>query len=277
MLLYLCTSNIQENDHDAITKKEIQYSREMIKDLYEKVAELQTAMKKDKDIEENGSYSVKLAKSLSKNELPDDEVILVDKKDTLQGKIVSLTLDSSIGLYCYAEGTMKNGEGVFIPLEDDVFGSNCEIYIHLEDIISFCDLDPISGNCMVVYLWHLYKKMKAERTLGGFRFVNPFTISHMEKTSFSARTQALGDKLIWVCPNQLVVVPCDVGSISLFNVNLEKKCKKQPVWEILKVPRQPEKIIESGSISKQFRKEPYSTKEIEEVRAEWANCVLDYV
>ncbi|KAH6776910.1 hypothetical protein C2S52_007665 [Perilla frutescens var. hirtella] len=148
----------------------------------------------------------------------------------------------------------------------------------------------------------------------------------MAKTSLSARTQALGDRLIGICPNQLVVVPCNVGlhwiltvidpnkeviylldplenrirddswknvvdrSISLFNANLEKKGKKQPVWEILKAPRQPDskqcgfyvmrymkEIIESGSISKQFRKEPYSTKEIDEVRAEWADCVLDYV
>ncbi|KAH6764533.1 hypothetical protein C2S51_015782 [Perilla frutescens var. frutescens] len=217
---------------------------------------------------------------------------------------------------------MKNGEGVFIPLEDDVFGSNCEIYIHLEDIIPFCDLDPISGNCMVVYVWHLYKKMKAESTLSGFRFVNPFTISHMAKTSLSARTQALGDRLIGVCPNQLVVVPSNVGlhwiltvidpnkeivylldplgnrirknvvdrSITLFNANLGKKGRKQPVWEILKAPRQPDskqcgfyvmrymkEIIENGSISKQFRKESYSMKEIDEVRVEWANCVLDYV
>ncbi|KAH6805637.1 hypothetical protein C2S51_030468 [Perilla frutescens var. frutescens] len=83
---------------------------------------------------------------------------------------------------------------------------------------------------------------------------------------------------------------CRGQSISLFNANLEKKGKKQPVWEILKAPRQPDskqcefyvmrymkEIIESGSISKQFRKEPYSTKEIDEVRAEWADCVLDYV
>ncbi|KAH6781926.1 hypothetical protein C2S51_007219 [Perilla frutescens var. frutescens] len=295
-------------------KKEISASREMIKDLYEKIAELQTAMKKDRDNDEKSSCFVKWVKGYSKDEFLDEEVMLVEKQNALQGKIVSLKLDSSNGdivaygtviaiegvintligcelpnnctcvsideavtpnallpypipnvcdnvgdavgsqvpwpahlvevkekkhinkkieakqmvkkrlvksykslnsslkgLYCYAESAMKNGEGIFIPLDDDVFGNNCEIYIHLEDIIPFCDLDPISGNCMVAYIWHLFRKMREARTLGGFRFVNPFTISHMAKCSLSVRTQALGDRLNGVCLNQLVVVPCNIG------------------------------------------------------------------
>ncbi|KAH6828586.1 hypothetical protein C2S53_017370 [Perilla frutescens var. hirtella] len=230
---------VKHDDFELMeAKKEISMSREMIRDLYEKIAELQTTMKKDKDIEEKGSCSVKWVKSYSKDEFVDDEVMLgkivllkldssnshivaygtiiaedfdallpypisgvcdnvgdaigsqvpwpahlmeakekkhinekVEAKQIVKKRLVKSyeSLNSSLkGLYCYAEGAMKNGEGIFIPLEDDVFGSNCEIYIHLEDIIPFCDLDPISSNCMVVYVWYLYSKMGKARTLSGF-------------------------------------------------------------------------------------------------------------
>ncbi|KAH6782254.1 hypothetical protein C2S52_000867 [Perilla frutescens var. hirtella] len=50
----------------------------------------------------------------------------------------------------------------------------------------------------------------------------------------------LADRVHGVCANQLVIVPCNVGAINLFNASLGKKGKKQPTWEIIKAPRQPD-------------------------------------
>lgn len=52
------------------------------------------------------------------------------------------SLNSSLKpLCCYVEGAKKNGDRIYIALDGDVFGDQCEIYIHLEDILPFCELD----------------------------------------------------------------------------------------------------------------------------------------
>ncbi|KAH6785854.1 hypothetical protein C2S51_038309 [Perilla frutescens var. frutescens] len=234
-------------------------------------------------------------------------------------------------LYFYGKHALKDGEGISISVEDDVFGAKCQILVHLEDIVPFCDLEPISGNCIIVYIWHLYNKME-ENKLSRFQFVNPFTISYMPKSRLTERARVLADRLIGASINQLVLVPCNVGlhwiltiidpykevvflldplshrnrddtwknvvnrAISMFNANLGKKGKKQPTWEIIQAPRQPDskqcgfyvmrymretiegfESIDSRSLRSLFRKGEYSQKEIDEVRSEWADCLQDLI
>lgn len=76
----------------------------------------------------------------------------IDKKKMIKRYA---TLPSSLkALYCCVERSYKDGQGILLPLDVDVFGSTCDIFIHLEDITPFCELDPISGNCIVGYIWY---------------------------------------------------------------------------------------------------------------------------
>ncbi|XP_057802767.1 uncharacterized protein LOC131018047 [Salvia miltiorrhiza] len=86
-------------------------------------------------------------------------------------------------------------------------------------------------------------------------------------------------------------------ALRLFNMEKRKKGKKKPDWTILKVPKQPdltqcgfyvmkymrEIVINShpwtiGSLQSLFNAhEKYSNEEIDVVRAEWADCVQEYI
>lgn len=45
-------------------------------------------------------------------------------------------------------------KGVHIPLDNDVFDVDLEIWILLQpDVIPFCNLAPITGNCILTYIW----------------------------------------------------------------------------------------------------------------------------
>ncbi|KAH6770844.1 hypothetical protein C2S52_015647 [Perilla frutescens var. hirtella] len=129
-------------------------------------------------------------------------------------------------LYCYSETIFENGRGIRFELSDDVFGSSLEIFIHFEDILPFCDLDPISENCVVAYIWHLYGKLKEKNHLARFTFVNPFSISYVPGSDRDEQARCLADRLANVSPKQLVLVPCNVGAINMFNANKGKKAKK---------------------------------------------------
>ncbi|KAH6806849.1 hypothetical protein C2S51_027957 [Perilla frutescens var. frutescens] len=199
-------------------------------------------------------------------------------------KDVALTMGSTSAslpgplkvLRFYAENKLNDGSGILIVLDNDVFGNECKIYVHREDIIPFCDLEPISGNCIVVYIWHLYNKTKKENTIRRFQFVNPFAISHVPNSQPFTRAHALANRLIAASPNQLVLVPCNIGehwiltviepykevvslldplnrcncdeswevevnvAMSMFNTNLKKDMIERPTWKIIKVPRQPD-------------------------------------
>ncbi|KAH6782051.1 Insulinase family protein [Perilla frutescens var. frutescens] len=82
-------------------------------------------------------------------------------------------------------------------------------------------------------------------------------------------------------------------ALSIFNATLGRKGKKHPTWKVIKASLQPDskqcgyfimrymkEIIEelklSGSISIRSHRK-YSKEKIDEVRVEWANCVLDHI
>lgn len=56
-------------------------------------------------------------------------------------------------LSTHAKNELSDGRGIRIALDDEVFGNKYQISVHHEDIIPFCNLEPISGNCVNVYIW----------------------------------------------------------------------------------------------------------------------------
>ncbi|KAH6787328.1 hypothetical protein C2S52_006880 [Perilla frutescens var. hirtella] len=226
----------------------------------------------------------------------------------------------------------KGGRGILFSLDIDLLGSECDIWIHFEDIVPFCDLEPISGACIVVYIWHLYTKLKEENTNDGFLFVNPFSISYAPKVQRDERARMLAERLESASSDQLVLVPCNVGehwiltiiqphkehvilmdplahrnrdstwkyvvdiAMNMFNAKLGKKGKKTPNWEVIKGPIQPDSkqcgyyvmrfvndIVkglakdDNISIGSLFNKKEYSKVEIDEIREDWATCVIDHI
>ncbi|XP_057801866.1 uncharacterized protein LOC131017143 [Salvia miltiorrhiza] len=107
-----------------------------------------------------------------------DEVVLIDKVDAVKGVVRSLeftsppqkaarhevvnerkvkcfdSLHTSLKMLCrYVDKHLTNGEGIFVQFDFDIFGKPFELYVHADDIVAFCELEPISGNCIVVYMW----------------------------------------------------------------------------------------------------------------------------
>ncbi|XP_042388022.1 uncharacterized protein LOC121980123 [Zingiber officinale] len=131
----------------------------------------------DNSIDDKGSCSVKLQPMIEddmKND--DDDLQILCQADVLQGKPVALTLESSTNIV--AHGTIVCGnesdkmlQGVPFPnncmrsideavriyisvsFDYDVFDDDYELVLHLEDIIPLYHLEPLSGNCVVGYIW----------------------------------------------------------------------------------------------------------------------------
>ncbi|XP_042432737.1 uncharacterized protein LOC122019324 [Zingiber officinale] len=56
-------------------------------------------------------------------------------------------------VYCYCKRALENGRKLSIALDHEVFQDDYELNLHLEDISALYHLEPISGNCVVVYIW----------------------------------------------------------------------------------------------------------------------------
>ncbi|XP_057769420.1 uncharacterized protein LOC130989433 [Salvia miltiorrhiza] len=183
------------------------------------------------------------------------------------------------------------GEGIHLPIDFEMFGQDLKIWILLkDDVIPFCNLEPITGNSIIAYICHSYGKMKTEGTLGRFMFVNPFTVSQNRQDSTETRARKLADRLLQALSNQLVLVPCNVGghwiltiidlekdrvslmdpishrnkdtpwklvvdtAMNIVNARKGKKFKKTASWEVVKGPIQPD-ASQCGFYVMKFMKE----------------------
>ncbi|KAH6782299.1 hypothetical protein C2S51_007592, partial [Perilla frutescens var. frutescens] len=176
-------------------------------------------------------------------------------------------------VHSYAQHVLANGKGVFIDLDDGVFGHQCDFYIHFEDINPFCLLEPISGNCILVYICEHWILTVIEPHKEVVYLLDP--LSHRIRDDW----------------RYVVNI-----AMRLFNASLGKKGKTQPTWEIIKGPRQPDnkqcgyyvmrymreivqefKANDVNSIRSLFEeKGVYSQEDIDEVRSEWAHCLQDH-
>ncbi|XP_042450193.1 uncharacterized protein LOC122034905 isoform X1 [Zingiber officinale] len=136
--------------------------------------------------------------------------------------IISSSVPRSLHLlYCYCNRALNDETNISMICEEGFFDDQYEILVHLEDIIPFYHLDPITANCIVIYMWHLYKKLKTYNNVHKIRFVNPHIIPYvacvtrLDKNSkfeqLNERASVLADKLSQASRNQLVLVPHNVG------------------------------------------------------------------
>ncbi|XP_019196472.1 PREDICTED: uncharacterized protein LOC109190440 [Ipomoea nil] len=221
---------------------------------------LQNVAFKSSSIEEKGSCTAKDAKGamkLSEEEIgfmkqkldfedDDDELQFIDKEDVLEKQckkkpskeVKKLELNSSSMpkslwlLYCYYKRALGNGESLKIVLDENVFGEECTLYVHDEDVTPFCQLMPISYTCIAVYIWYLYKKMMEDNKLEKFRFMQPCHVGHVPTTrtdknfldkQLESRARALADRLIDNPSSASLLVPCNVGFHWILTViNLSK-------------------------------------------------------
>ncbi|XP_073274140.1 uncharacterized protein [Primulina huaijiensis] len=56
-------------------------------------------------------------------------------------------------VYCYCKRALENGRKLAFLLDHEVFANDYEVNLHFEDISPLYHLEPISGNCVVVYIW----------------------------------------------------------------------------------------------------------------------------
>ncbi|KAL6493365.1 hypothetical protein OROGR_032499 [Orobanche gracilis] len=208
-------------------------------------------------------------------------------------------------LYCILQPRFNSGQGLHVQLDTAVFGYDINVWILREDFISFCDLEPITGNCIVGYIWHLYKSLQEHEASDKFVFVSPFGISHGVKISHDERTRKLTDMLVVATENQLVLVPCDIGlcifdgpyrirdstwkyvvdtAMTIFNATKgpiqpdSKQCGfyvMRFMKEIVKAFKNDGLVIDS--IHQQFHSTRYSEGEIDEVRADWATTMINEI
>ncbi|KAH6770785.1 hypothetical protein C2S52_015588 [Perilla frutescens var. hirtella] len=232
-----------------------------------------------------------------------------------------------LALYCLFERSFKD-EAIHFMLDVELFGHEMKVHILLYlDVVPFCKMDPITGNCTVAYVCNI----KENDSVCKFLFVNPFAVEYGLKDE--DRSRALSERLLLAASDQLVLVPCNVGghwiltifqveknqvflmdplchrnkdtiwksvvdtALSIVQANKGKKFKKAN-WEVIKGPLQPDdkqcgyyvmrfmrdiitgfenatsSIFQLSSLFKGVR--TYSQAQLNEVREEWAKCVIHH-
>ncbi|XP_019197711.1 PREDICTED: uncharacterized protein LOC109191528 [Ipomoea nil] len=123
-------------------------------------------------------------------------------------------------LYCYYKRALGNGESLQILLDNNVFGEECTLFVHDEDVTPFCQLMPISYTCIAVYIWYLYNKMMEENKLEKFRFMQPSVVGHLPtkrtdtnflENQLEKRARALANRLLDIPSDATLLVPCNIG------------------------------------------------------------------
>ncbi|XP_073153392.1 uncharacterized protein [Henckelia pumila] len=146
------------------------------------------------------------------------------KKDLAPPKekhVVSPSVPMSLHMmYCYSKHALGEGRFISLRLDRGVFDDDCVILLHCEDIDGLYHVGPISGNCVIAYIWYLYTKMLGDNKEGKFKFVNPHRISDMGETThdkkskierLNQRASALANRMSGASVDQLVLAPCNIG------------------------------------------------------------------
>ncbi|XP_075499253.1 uncharacterized protein LOC142537638 [Primulina tabacum] len=136
-------------------------------------------------------------------------------------------------LYCYSKRALEEGRYISMILDRDVFGNDYKLILHIDDIIPLYHLDPISANCVVGYIWHLYKNILKDKKMEKFRFVNPHSIPYVSKNTqdktgklerLNHNASVLADRLSGASVDQLVL--CRIMSVfigSSLSLNLTRR------------------------------------------------------
>ncbi|XP_073041868.1 uncharacterized protein [Primulina eburnea] len=166
-------------------------------------------------------------------------------------------------VYCYCKTALENGRKLSFLLDYEVFADDYEVNLHFEDISPLYHLEPISGNCIVVYICIPNLQKNTHDKTGKTERLNK-------------RASSLADRLSGAAMDQVVLVPSCCGfhwtltviepykeivylvdslshrirdedwkyvvemALRLFNSTKGRKGRKRVQWEVIKAPKQPD-------------------------------------
>ncbi|KAA0058341.1 uncharacterized protein E6C27_scaffold409G00270 [Cucumis melo var. makuwa] len=177
------------------------------------------------------------------------------------------------------------GSKIQIHVPAKVFRYERKCCIFLEALQEFCQMQPISTQCIDAFMFHLYKVMEENGTLGSYKFADAGSIS--VGISKENRAQILNARLLGTDHRQILMFPYNSGAFDISN-------KKKPVWKIIKCPKQGG-IVECGYYVMRFMRDiillsnrtiievmegstsTYSQDDLDVVRTEWAEFVNKYI
>ncbi|KAA0040642.1 uncharacterized protein E6C27_scaffold555G00030 [Cucumis melo var. makuwa] len=177
------------------------------------------------------------------------------------------------------------GSKIQIHVPAKVFGYERKCCIFLEALQEFCQMQPISTQCIDAFMFHLYKVMEENGTLGSYKFTDAGSIS--VGISKEDRAQILNARLLGTDHRQILMFPYNSWAFDISN-------KKKPVWRIIKCPKQGG-IVECGYYVMRFMRDiilssnrtiievmegstsTYSQDDLDVVRTEWAEFVNKYI
>ncbi|KAL4013548.1 hypothetical protein IC575_025720 [Cucumis melo] len=121
------------------------------------------------------------------------------------------------------------GSKIQIHVPVKVFGYERKCYIFLEALQEFCQMQPISTQCIDAFMFHLYKVMEENGTLGSYKFADAGSVS--VGISKEDRAQILNARLLGTNHRQILMFPYNSEAFDISN-------KKKPVWRIIKCLKQ---------------------------------------
>ncbi|KAH7864735.1 hypothetical protein Vadar_033245 [Vaccinium darrowii] len=107
---------------------------------------------------------------------------------------------------------VEYNEAYTITLDEDLFGSNVELPIQMEDMEHVSQMKELSLACIMLYMNHLFRVIKSANLERKFLFVNPSAISGTTKQLIGGSKSALLASLLKDAENdQLVFIPHVAG------------------------------------------------------------------
>ncbi|KAL0540314.1 hypothetical protein IC582_024549 [Cucumis melo] len=137
------------------------------------------------------------------------------------------------------------GSKIQIHVPAKVFRYERKCCIFLEALQEFCQMQPISTQCIDAFMFHLYKVMEENGTLGSYKFADAGSVS--VGISKENRAQILNARLLGTDHRQILMFPYNSGAFDISN-------KKKPVWKIIKCPKQGG-IVECGYYVMRFMRD----------------------
>ncbi|KAL0556686.1 hypothetical protein IC582_005201 [Cucumis melo] len=198
---------------------------------------------------------------------------------TLNTKRAPVTLRLLLWLLDYI------GSKIQIHVPAKVFGYERKCCIFLEALQEFCQMQPISTQCIDAFMFHLYKVTEENGTLGFYKFADASSVS--VGISKEDRAQILNARLLRIDHRQILMFPYNSWAFDISN-------KKKPVWRIIKCPKQGG-IVECGYYVMRFMHDiilssnrtiievmegstsTYSQDDLDVIRTEWAEFVNKYI
>ncbi|KAL6218702.1 hypothetical protein ACLB2K_011912 [Fragaria x ananassa] len=191
----------------------------------------------------------------------------------------------------------KEGKTVNTVFQADLFGHPKKAYICRADVYSIAHKKEVSNSVLFFYMSYLNKVLKQKKMEDMIRFVDSDKVSAIGSGTPTARSRDLSVMYKNGKPGQIYLIPYNTGSIKMYTGLLRKqpgKKKASPWKPLLGAPIQKDdvscgyyvmrymkEIVEDNNIDldKKWGTRAgltYTAEEIDEIRGEWAEHVLQF-